>query len=319
MRVLVTGAAGCLGRATLERLAARGVTTRGFDRLDRGATRADEWVMGDLLQNDLAPVCRGCDAVVHLAALVHRPDVTDPAAYERANVEGTARLLAASRAAGLPEGRFVLSSTVGVYGRDHDLDADESTPVDPRTPYAVSKLRAEEKVRDRGGVVLRFPVVYGPGDRGNVAQLVRAVARGRFALPGRCDRPRSLVAAANAAEGIARALESAPPGGLYLVTDDHDLGVRALVERIADSLPGKPRPREAPYALVWAAALAGSVAAALGLRTPVTLDALRKLTTRLTFSCARARRELGYRPVLDVDEALRRAVEDALSPALTVA
>src|SRR6185312_8782568 len=119
--------------------------------------------------HDLAGVAE-CEAVLHLAALVHRPEITDPSAYRRSNVEGTRRLLDAAPNAR----RFVFSSTVGVYARDHDLHADESTPVAPRTPYGASKLEAETLVRERGGLVLRFPLVYGPGDRGRMAALIRA-------------------------------------------------------------------------------------------------------------------------------------------------
>ena len=62
---------------------------------------------------------------------------------------------------------------------------------------------AELLVRERRGVVLRLPITYGPGDRGNMAQMIRAVAAGRFALPGPCDHPRSFLAADNAAAPIA--------------------------------------------------------------------------------------------------------------------
>jgi len=68
------------------------------------------------------------------------------------------------------------------------------------------------------------------------------------------------------------------------------------------------RVREAPYALVWPAAAVGGVLGALGVRVPVRLSALRKLTTRLTFSCAKAKVELGYAPAVGFDEALREAV-----------
>ena len=114
----------------------------------------------------------------------------------------------------------------------------------------------------------------------------------------------------SAAEGIACALDRAAPGSLYLVTDDHDLTVRELADLVAAALPSRPRVPTVPYVAVWPAALAGSVVTALGLRAPVTLDALRKLTTRLVFSCARARRELGYAPILGVEEGVRRAVAD---------
>lgn len=311
MKVLVTGAAGCLGRAVLWRLALGGHQVRAVDLTSRdGASASVEWVTADLTTEDLDTLVVDCDAVIHLAALVHRPDVTDPTMYRRINVEITEALADAASAAAVVPTRFIFSSTVGVYGRDHDLHADESSIVAPATPYAASKLDAERAVLKRGGVVLRFPVVYGAGDRGNVAQLIRAVAAGRFVLPGRCTAPRSLVASANAAEACVRALEGVAPTGVYLVTDNDDRSVRVLVETMASSLIPPVRVRTAPYAPIWCAAAAGSMLGGVGVRSPITLDALRKLTTPLTFSCELARQTFGYQPVLRFDEAVAAAVAD---------
>jgi nucleoside-diphosphate-sugar epimerase len=318
VKVLVTGAPGCVGRAVVRRLLADGHAVRG---IWRGASPAPaglpehdalEWVRADLTRDDPLPLALGCDAVVHLAALVHHPEARDPAAYQLANATVTARLHDAAIASGLRPGRFVFSSTVAVYGRDFDLHADESTPVAPRTPYGASKLAGEQAVIERRGVVLRLPITYGPGDRGNMAQMIRAIAAGRFALPGPCDQPRSFLAADNAAHMVVLALDRAPAGGTFLVTDDDDRTTRVLAGGIAGALAeiGRPvRVREAPVALVWPAAAAGSLLRTVGVRIPVTLSALRKLTTRLTFSCAKARSELGYAPVRGFDDALREAVK----------
>lgn len=317
MKVLVTGAPGCVGRAVVRRLLADGHSVRA---IWRGASPADaglpqegaiEWVRADLTRDDPLPLALGCDAVVHLAALVHHPEVKDPDAYRLANATVTARLHDAAIAAGLKPGHFVFASTVAVYGRDFDLHADESTPVAPRTPYASSKLAGERAVIERKGIVLRLPITYGPGDRGNMAQMIRAIAAGRFALPGPCDQPRSFLAADNAAHAVALALDRAPAGETFLLTDDDDRSTRVLAGGIAGVLAelGRPvRVREAPVALVWPAAALGSALGAVGMRVPVTLSALRKLTTRLTFSCANARTGLGYAPVRGFDDALRGAV-----------
>jgi nucleoside-diphosphate-sugar epimerase len=321
VKVLVTGATGCVGRAVVRTLLGGG---HGVRAVWRGVAPADaglpaggaglEWVRAELTHDDLLPLALGCDAVVHLAALVHHPEVRDPAAYTLANVTVTANLHDAAIAAGLERGRFVFASTVAVYGRDFDFHADETTPVAPRTPYGRSKLAGEAAVRERHGVVLRLPITYGPGDRGNMAQLIRAVAAGRFALPGPCDKPRSFLAADNAAHAVAcvLALAQPPNDDLFLVTDHDDRSTRGVVTTIAAALAaaGRPAPpvREAPYALVWGAALAGSALAAAGVRVPVTLSALRKLTTGLTFSSERARAQLGYTPVRRFDVAMGEAV-----------
>jgi nucleoside-diphosphate-sugar epimerase len=310
MKVVVSGAAGCIGRATVSRLVAGGHVVRAVDRVAGAAAPGVEWVTADLAAADPGPLVQGADAIVHLAALVHQPEVTDAAAYHRANVELTRSLIAAARRAGISPARFVLSSTVSVYGRDHDLAADERTPVAPRTPYARSKLEAEQAVLETGGVVMRFPVAYGPGDRGNVGRLVQAIARGRFALPGPCEARRSLVASANAAVAMALAIEREAASDVYLVTDDDDRSVRALAEAIAAALTPPARVRTVAYAPVAAVAAAGSALGRLGLRTRVDLDALRKLTTTLTFSCEHAKRVFGYTPAVGFDAAVRAAVAD---------
>jgi nucleoside-diphosphate-sugar epimerase len=311
MKVLVTGAAGCLGRATVARLAAGGHTVRAVDRVTGATQEGIEWLTVDLSHTEPGALLAGCDAVVHLAALVHRPEITDPDAYRRDNVVLTQAFLAGARRAGVAPGRFVLSSTVSVYGRDHDLAADERTPVAPRTPYAASKLEAEQAVLAAGGVVMRFPVAYGPGDRGNVGHLVQAIARGRFALPGPCDARRSLIASANAAVAMTRAIESGTASNVYLVTDDDDRSVRELVEAIAAALTPPARVRTMPYGPVAAVATIGTWLGRAGLRTRVDLDALRKLTTTFTFSCERAKRAFGYAPVIGFEAGIREAVADA--------
>lgn len=329
MKVLVTGATGCVGRAVVARLLAGGHAVRaqwrgrspesvGLQGIGLGAPwHALKWEQSDLSNMDLLPFVLGCDAVVHLAALVHRPDVRDPGVYRRENYELTVRLHDAAIAVGVHHARFAFASTTAVYGRDADFHADESTPARPVTPYGRWKLEAEKAVRERGGVVLRLPITYGPGDRGNFAKMAHAIRRGRFALPGPCDRPRSLLSSANAAEGFALALENSPPAEAYLLTDDDDRSVRAVAEEIVRALEaaGAPPPplREAPVALVWPAAALGSALEPLGLRVPVTLDALRKLTTRLTFSCDKAKRELGWAPVARFEDAVREAVQDGVA------
>ena len=291
MRVLVTGASGCLGRAAVRELTARGHCVRGTARSGARGESAHEWVTGELAALDLAALSAGCDAVVHLAALVHSPAIKLESAYLDVNARLTSLLLAAARPA---PGAFVLASTVGVYGVEEGDRLDEASPVAPKTPYARSKLAAEHAVLERGGTVLRLPVAYGPGDRGNVARLTRALARGRFVLPGAGSARRSLVSAENAARALADAVAAAV-GGVFLVTDDDDLTLAELVQTISDALGVAP-PLRAPVAILDALAWLGSASATLGVPAPLTRQALHKLTRTLTFDCTKSKRLLGYRP-----------------------
>ena len=306
MRVLISGASGCIGRAVAARLLAGGheVTGCALEPPPPGWEPA-RWIRGDLADLDIGPMVRGHDAVVHLAALVHRPDVQDIDAYRRANVDLTERFAAAAQDAGV--GKLVYASTVAVYGKDSDLHADEATAVAPQTPYAVTKLASEAPILAAGGFVLRLPVAYGPGDRGNVAKLIDAVRRGRFVLPSRTLNKRSFVAAANVAAAAEACLTSPEPGDVFLVTDDADLSLRELVGHISASL-GKRPPVTVPRSLLQAVATAGSLMERVGVRAPLTRSQLRKLTGSLTFTCDKARRRLGYAPALTPAEAIDAAV-----------
>ncbi len=312
MKVLVTGAAGCLGRATCERLHERGHSVRGHDldgKPSDALFRDVDWMSGDLGECELAPLLEGCSAVAHFAALVHREDVTAPEQYRRINVEMTRRLVDAATAANV---RVVLSSTVAVYG-PLDEPADEATRLLPETAYARSKLSAEQIVRSAGGVVLRFPVAYGPGDRGNVGKLIDAIRRGRFVLPTPADRPRSMIAAANAGAGVVAAVENCDPAGTYLITDGRDVTLRDLVQAVSAALEGRPQPLEVPASLLRPLGHAGSALAMLGVPVPLTTARLEKLVGGATFSCRLATERLGYEPVVSFEQAIREAVHSRLS------
>lgn len=313
-RVLVTGAAGCLGTALCRQLAEAGDAVRGLGRstMPPSPHAALEWREADLVTADLRPVVADCQAVVHAAALVHRPEVRDAAAYRQQNVQATLRLLDAANSAGIAPQQFVFISSTAVYGRDHNFHGDETTPCQPNTPYGQSKLDAERLVLERGGVVLRLPLMYGPGDRGNMARLIHAIARGRFVLPGRCQQPRSMVSSANAAAAVRAALDGVAGQQTFLITDDRDLTVRQLAELIRGAIPRPPAIRTVPLPLLWPVAAAGSLASRAGLPAPITLATLRKLTGRLTFSCEKAKAQLGYRPIVAPPEAIPQAVRDAL-------
>ena len=313
-RVIVTGAAGCVGRAVAERLSSEGIAVLGVGRSEprqRGLLRVAEWHTRDLLDSGVEDLLEDCDGFVHLAALVHEPDNEDWTAYKVTNVDLTRRLLRMWVGAGRPAKRFLLASTVAVYGPAADLRADETTNCDPQTPYARSKLEAERLVLEAGGTVVRLPVVYGPGDRGNVRLLIDTIARGRFVLPSNCTAPRSMIASFNAAHGIALALSKHSDARLFLITDREDASLDRLARTIARSLDPPRRLRVFPRSLVWSSACFGSVLSALGVRFPLDLVRWRKLTRPLTFSCERAATELAYSPPVSFEEGVQAAVRAA--------
>jgi nucleoside-diphosphate-sugar epimerase len=266
--VAVTGARGFVGRALCERLLGSGLSVRCIVRGDAGAS---SFAVGDIgphtqWQDALA----GADAVVHLAARVHcmRDTSADPLAhYRRVNVEGTRGLASAAAAGGVR--RMVFLSSIKVNGEFANRPLTEQDPPQPLDPYAISKYEAEQAltgIAARSGlesVILRAPLVYGPGVRANFLSLMRAVARG-IPLPlGAVDNRRSLIYVGNLVDAICACLvHPAAAGRTFLVDDGEELSTAELVRRLAGALHVSARLFPVPVAVLrLAARLAGRTAA----------------------------------------------------------
>lgn len=285
--VLVTGAYGFIGRAYCAHLARNGVPYVGAVRARRAdETRGEIVGVGDLAEADWSAIFvrYPIDCIVHLAARSHRVVDEDPdprAAYEKANVVATRHLLEQwqhpqmrsddhrnaggdtmrARPAAGPPLRFVFASTVKVHGdytppgviwRESDLPA-------PKDEYAWSKVEAETLVNNAArlhaidAVILRFPMVYGPGVKANFAALFNAVRRRRWLPLGAIRNQRSLLGLANACSAIdaARTHPSAP-GQTFLVSDGDDVSTPELVRAIADALAVRARLVAVPPAMLQA-------------------------------------------------------------------
>jgi len=296
----VTGANGFVGRATVAALSAAGHDVRAAVRRPSGG-RVDgvtEYIVPDLIASrELSAAAQGCDAVAHLAGRAHILDdpSADPLAeFRRVNVLGTEAVLAAAMAGGVT--RFLMVSSVKVHGDGGGLSpyrpSDLPAPVDP---YGVSKLEAEQAAgayANRMAVsVLRPPLVYGPGVRGNFRRLLRLLDRSRrVPLPlGGLRNRRSLVFVGNLASAITHLLEIGPNArGTYLVSDGDDLTTTQLLEMTGQALAAPPVLVPIP---AWVVRAAGWV---LGRSAEV-----QRLTGTLTVDIA-ALTETGWRPPFSV-------------------
>ncbi|KWV90630.1 epimerase [Erythrobacter sp. YT30] len=163
----VTGATGFVGSAVIDRALKMGHSVRALTRRDQSAREGLEWVKGTLEDEEaLANLCKGADAVIHIAGLTNTPDVTE---FEKANVTGTANVIAAAK--GAKVGRFVFVSSLAA--RKPDLSA-----------YGASKARAEELVKTSklDWTMVRPPAVYGPRDI-DMYDLFRSAKLGLVPLP----------------------------------------------------------------------------------------------------------------------------------------
>lgn len=307
MRVLVTGANGFVGRALVDRL----VREPGFDvraarraqtaRVPAGTATA---TVGDLDGGtDWTAAVDEIEAIVHLAARVHvmLDRAVDPLReFRRVNVAGTLALAEQARRAGVR--RFVYLSTLKVNG-EQGLCTETDTPA-PVDPYGLSKLEAEIGLRELGArtgmeiVIVRPPLVYGPGVKANFDTLIAAVARG-LPLPfGAVRNRRSLIALDNLVDFITTVLvHPAAAGETFLVSDGEDLSTADLIRGLARALRRPPRLIPVPLWLLTATAfLTGRRAVA------------QRLLGSLYVDISKARRQLGWTPPISVKEGLRRAV-----------
>jgi nucleoside-diphosphate-sugar epimerase len=317
-RVLITGAGGFIGRHAARHLRDQGLEVRAMTRsegkpLPDGIEPA---VVRDL--DDAAVVeraMRGCDAVVHLAGRAHvlRDQAADPlAAFRRVNVEGTKQVLEASIRAGVS--RFVLMSSVGAVAIRAETPLTESIPPAPVTPYGVSKLEAEQCVRDRAqaGVIsvsiLRPPMVYGPGMKGNPLRLMQAIERG-IPLPlGAVNRRRSAIFVGNLVAAVATLVDVSAATGTFFIKDDEDLSARELIRRMAHALGLPARLISVPVPLMRGLARITDIITLRGERRTFS-ETVARLTEPLLVDDSKLRASTGFRPLHSTDEGIRLTTE----------
>lgn len=307
MHVLVTGAGGFVGRALVSALQRGG-------HIVRAAVRnivIDSAAGGELVEiGDVGPATdweaalEGIEGVVHLAARVHvlRDAAANPLAeFRRVNVEGTRRLADAAAAAGVD--RMVLVSSIKVNGDKTGASPfTERDPPAPQDPYGVSKLEAEQVLKRVGSetgmetVVVRPPLVYGPGVKGNFLSLLRFCDKG-IPLPlAAVKNTRSLIYVGNLIDALECALvHPAAAGRTFLVCDGDDVSTPDLLRQTSAALGRSARLFAMPLPLLrFAADLAGRLAQADRLLGSLVVDddSIRDvLGWRPPFSMAKGLRE----------------------------
>ena len=305
MGVLITGATGFVGRAVIKTLAHTKFVVRAAVRSPLGAeslTKCDAIAVGDLSPiTDWHPALHDIDAVVHLAGRAHvlKEDAADPLAECR-RINRDATLNVARQAAAARVKRFVFVSTVKVNGEGREATYAALDLPDPHDAYAVSKWEAEQGLHQIAAqtglqvVILRTPLIYGPGVKANFLRLLQAVDRG-IPLPlGAVRNRRSLLYVENFASALLSCLTHPEAAGkTYFVRDGEDISSAELVRRLAHALGRPARLVPMPPTLLRAAgALLGKKAA------------VERLLGSLTVDDAPLRRELGWTPPYTLDEGL---------------
>jgi len=330
MRALVTGATGFVGAAVARALIREGWEVRALAR--KGSDRRNvQHLPLTVIEGDLADrasldrALAGCDALFHVAA-DYRLGAFDPEQLYQTNVEGTRRILEASRQAGV--GRVVYTSSVATVGIPADgTPGKENTPVgvaDMIGHYKRSKFLAEQVAREAAVAGLSVVIVnpstpIGPGDvkPTPTGQLVLDAAAGR--MPAYVDTGLNVVHVDDVAAGHLLAFHRGRPGERYIL-GGQDLTLREILFEIAGIVGRKPPTVRLPTGVVLPMAYVAEGFARLTGRAPgrLTVEGVKMSRKRMFFSSDKARSELGYtwRPPI---EALRDAItwlrsQGALAP-----
>lgn len=298
---LVTGANGFIGQALCKQLKLSG---REVKLITRNATSPEHIAIGNMSgTTDWQSILTKCDTVIHLAARVHVMNDTaiNPLAeFRQTNTEATLNL--ARQAAQYGIKRFVFISSLKVNGEE-GMFSEASTPR-PENAYAISKWEAEcglheiAHMSDMEVVILRPPLVYGPGVGANFLRLVKAIQMG-IPLPfDSIKNSRSLIYLDNLVSAIlACATHPAASGKTYLVSDNQDVSTAELITQLAKALGCPPKLiRISPKFIAWLGALVGKS------------KECDRLLGSLTVDTQAIAHDLGWKPPITLQEGLNATI-----------
>lgn len=307
MRLLVTGATGLVGRKLLSIL-------KQYSEFEVRATlRSQVFDLSEGVQvgclgpdTDWTNALNGVEVIVHLAARVHIMNDTssDPlAAFREVNVAGTERLARMAVKAGVR--RFIYLSSVKVNGEGSQVPYSEQDSPMPLDPYGISKLEAEQilrRIEAETGlevVILRPPLVYGPGVKANFLQMIEVVNRGTPLPFASIKNQRSLIYLGNLVDAIVACINHPKAAGqTYLVSDGEDVSTPGLIRRVATAL-GKPdRLFPVPPAIMR---LTGRVTGKS--------EAVDRLLGSLVIDSSKIRMDLNWKPPYTMEQGLRETAE----------
>jgi nucleoside-diphosphate-sugar epimerase len=305
--ILVTGGSGFVGSALIKRLLSEHRDILAVGRSDVNLPVETVKVSSFSELGALGQRLGSIDVVVHCAARAHimNDDTVDPLAeYRKVNVDGTLNVARHALEVGVK--RFLFVSSIKVNG-EHTPPGrpftEEAAPA-PEDPYGISKYEAERELQalcaETGMelVIIRPPLVYGPGVKGNFASMIRLMEKGLPLPLGAVRNKRSLVALDNLVDLIVTCVDSpAAANQVFLAADGQDISTTELLRNVANAM-GKPaRLLPVPSGLLMlGASLFGKKAVA------------KRLLGSLQVDISKARELLGWQPPVSVEEGLARAV-----------
>jgi nucleoside-diphosphate-sugar epimerase len=319
MKILVTGGTGFTGKALVRRLIDQGHQVVALDYKEGLKTQelrdwGAEVVLGSVTDRDVVRrAMRGVELVHHVAAAFREMNVPDTYYYD-VNVNGTRNVLEAAAKEGVR--KVIYCSTCGVHGNIDHPPGGEDAPIQPADYYQRTKYEAEPVVRqfhERGlkTVILRPAAIYGPGDPERFFLIFKRVAKGSFPMFGNGRTLYHPLYIDNLVDAFILAMEDGKgEGEAYLIADEEYLGIEDLVRRVGKALNVHVK---VPHYPVWPVVAAGHVCEKVcrpfGINPPLFPRRVDWYRQNRAFKIDKAKRDLGYAPLVGIDEGLRRTAE----------
>jgi nucleoside-diphosphate-sugar epimerase len=320
MKILVTGGTGFTGTALVKRLISDGHSVVALDykegiKTDELRRRGAEVVIGSVTDSGVVRrAMAGVDVVQHLAAAFRELNVPE-SHYHDVNVGGTRNVLEAAREAGVK--KVVYCSTCGVHGNiAHPPGSEESAPIQPADYYQQTKYEAEPialefNARGLPTTIVRPAAIYGPGDPERFFMIFKRVARGTFPMFGDGKTLYHPLYIDNLVDALVLAMTpGVGDGQAYLIADEHYVEIEQLVKAVARALRVDVK---IPHYPLWPVIAAGHVCEKIckpfGVTPPIFPRRVDWYRQNRAFDIAKAKRDLGYRPRVGLDEGLAKTAQ----------
>jgi dihydroflavonol-4-reductase len=320
LNYLITGATGFVGPHLIKRLTTEGHTCKCLVRQgsEKKIPAIDGMtiISGDITKPDtLIGIAEDVDCLLHLATLGHMSNFTvTEAMFHEINVQGTIDIMSEALRAGVK--RIVHCSSVAAMGICDEIPSTEKTECNPHHPYGRSKLQAETEVlkmvkeNNLPASIIRFSMVYGPGDTRDILKLTRMAKKGLFPKVGKRPKLTPLIHVQDAIDGLLLACEKGASGEIYLITNKSSEPFDTIRKIIQEALGLKQR---AVYVPEWAALTMASfiekVFSLIGKTPPVSRKNIESTLADRVFSVEKATRELGFNPKVIPSAGLHETVK----------
>lgn len=319
MKVLVTGGTGFTGKALVRKLLDAGHKVVALDYKEGLKTQelrdwGAEVVIGSVTDKDVVRRCmKGVEVVHHLAAAFRELNVPN-SYYDEVNIGGTRNALESALAEGVR--KFVYCSTCGVHGNIDNPPGGEDAPIQPGDYYQRTKYEAEPVVNEyfRKGLktaILRPAAIYGPGDPERFFMIFRRVSKGVFPMFGNGKTFYHPLYIDNLVDAFMLVMdEGKGDGQAYLIADEEYVEIEKLVKKVGEALGVAVRVPHYPILpLMIAGHVCETVCKPFGITPPIFPRRVDWYRQNRAFRIEKAKRELGYRPAIGLEEGLRRTAE----------